>query len=107
MTGWREDVQKLINNIRDIAKNPKSHFSYVKDTKNIIKEALLGKIAIYLKNLFPVNEDFIAIKREEGKIKVAGFRHEEVAFNVSLIMEKIRAYDFPDSWEEILIMIEG
>jgi hypothetical protein len=82
VTGWREDVQLLNNNIKDIAKNPKSHFSYIKDHSNIIKEALLGKISIFLKNLFPVNEDFIGIKREEGKIKVVGFRHEEVAFNV-------------------------
>ena len=31
MTGWIEDVRKLIDDIKDIAKNPKSHFSYAKD----------------------------------------------------------------------------
>ena len=83
MTGWIEDVKKLIDDIKDIAKNPKSHFSYAKDHGIVISDTLLGKIAISMKNSYLINEDFIGIKREDGRIKVVGFRHEEVALMVS------------------------
>lgn len=47
------------------------------------------------------------ISVEGQKIKIVGFKHQDVSLKLGQILEKIKTYEFPEHWEDIIKMING
>ena len=54
-----------------------------------------------------MNQDLIGITVEDNKIKITGFKHNEILLKVYNIIERIKTYKFPDYWNNVINLIEG
>ena len=50
--------------------------------------------------------DLVDIKMESSKdIKIIGFKHDEIKKDVAKIIDKVKAYNFPSFWEDIVELL--
>ena len=59
-----------------------------------------------MKKKYSGNGDFVDIKADPGKdLKIIGLKHNEIKIEVSKIIEKAKAYNFPDNWEDTVELL--
>ena len=52
------------------------------------------------------NGDIVDIKTEPNKdLKIIGFKHNEIKIEVSKIIDKAKAYNFPEHWEDTVELL--
>ena len=55
-----------------------------------------------MQDKYPGYGDLVEIKMEPNKdIKIIGFKHDEIKKEVAKIIDKAKAYNFPNFWEDI------
>ena len=59
-----------------------------------------------MKKKYSGNGEIVDIKADPGKdLKIIGFKHNEIKIEVSKIMDKAKAYNFPDYWEDTVELL--
>ncbi len=62
----------------------------------------------HFKKQFPSNQDFLDISIRNGNtLKISGFKHNQVQIQVAKFVEKMKYYQFPYHWENLIELIEG
>ena len=59
-----------------------------------------------MKKKYSGNGEIVDIKADPGEdLKIIGFKHNEIKIEVSKIMDKAKAYNFPDYWEDTVELL--
>jgi hypothetical protein len=40
-------------------------------------------------------------------LKISGFKHNQIQIKVTTFVEKMKSYQFPEHWENVMDLIEG
>ena len=65
-----------------------------------------GKFITELKDKIMKNSDIVGIYAESNNyLKIVGFRHNDIKIEISYIIEKAKAYNFPTSWEDTMELV--
>ncbi|TNV86648.1 hypothetical protein FGO68_gene9886 [Halteria grandinella] len=104
--GFREEVQKLIQEITDRATDPQRQFSFL-DVPHTVNytDSLHQVILQLLREKFSRPGEIADIKKIENgptqdvKLKIIGFKHKDIKTQVKSILDK--AVSFPPEWERV------
>ena len=97
----------LLNKIRENASNPRNFFSYISLIGGLaITDKFLAEIKNKILKDYTGNGDIVDIKTEPNKdLKIIGFKHNEIKIEVSKIIDKAKAYNFPEYWEDTVELL--
>ena len=97
----------LLNKIRENASNPRNFCSYISLIGRLaITEKFLAEIKNKILKDYTGNGDIVDIKTEPNKdLKIIGFKHNEIKIEVSKIIDKAKAYNFPEYWEDTVELL--
>ncbi len=97
----------LLNQIRDNAGNPKNFCSYISIIDGYaITNKFFTEIKNKIKKKYSGNGDIVDIKAEPNNdLKIIGFKHNEIKIEISKIIDKAKAYNFPDYWEDTVELL--
>jgi len=100
-------VIALLNKIRENASNPRNFFSYISLIGGLaITDKFLAEIKNKILKDYTGNGDIVDIKTEPNKdLKIIGFKHNEIKIEVSKIIDKAKAYNFPEYWEDTVELL--
>ena len=71
-----------------------------------ITDKLLQEIKIKIEQKFTGQGDFVNLNRDENdRLKITGFKHLEIKIEISRIIDKVKAYNFPNYWEDTIELL--
>jgi hypothetical protein len=100
-------VIALLNKIRENASNPRNFCSYISLIGGLaITDKFLAEIKNKILKDYTGNGDIVDIKTEPNKdLKIIGFKHNEIKIELSKIIDKAKAYNFPEYWEDTVELL--
>jgi hypothetical protein len=97
----------FLNNLREKAENPKNFYTKISSLgDSVISGKFLADVKVRMQKKFSGKGDLIDIKFDaKNDIKITGFRFVEAKMEVSNLIFKVKAYNFPDYWEDIVELL--
>jgi hypothetical protein len=101
----QQQLQKLINEIKDLVNDPRRYFSELPLLGFKISVQILQKINFFFKQDYPLNSDLFDIIIKNDKNKITGHKHREILLKLTDIIEKLKSNRFPDYWTDVFDLI--
>ena len=71
-----------------------------------ITDKLLQEIKIKIEQKYTGQGDFVDLNRDvNDRLKITGFKHLEIKIEISKIIDKVKAYNFPSYWEDTIELL--
>ena len=71
-----------------------------------ITDKLLQEIKIKIEQKYTGQGDFVDLNRDvNDRLKITGFKHLEIKIEISKIIDKVKAYNFPRYWEDTIELL--
>jgi hypothetical protein len=71
-----------------------------------ITDNLLAEIKNKINKKYTGQGDFVDINRDLNEsLKIIGFKHLEIKIEISKIIDKVKAYNFPYYWEDTIELL--
>jgi c-di-GMP-related signal transduction protein len=71
-----------------------------------ITDNLLAEIKNKINKKYTGQGDFVDINRDLNEsLKIIGFKHFEIKIEISKIIDKVKAYNFPYYWEDTIELL--
>lgn len=71
-----------------------------------ITDKLLQELKIKIEKMYTYQGDFVDLDRDaNNRLKITGFKHREIKNEISKIIDKVKAYNFPSYWEDTIELL--